>query len=64
LTVALTVSAICFWATTVASLIPIAAYAIRIDPTVISGPLMSTLIDGTGLIIYFTLAALILPQLN
>jgi len=64
MTVALTVSAICFWATTVASLIPIAAYAVRIDPTVVSGPLMSTLIDGTGLIIYFTLAALILPQLN
>lgn len=63
-TVALTVSAICFWATTVASLIPIAAHAVRIDPTVISGPLMSTLIDGTGLIIYFTLAALILPQLK
>ena len=64
LTVGLTVSAICLWATTVAALIPIAAHALHIDPTVVSGPMMSTLIDGTGLIIYFTLAALILDQLQ
>lgn len=64
LTVGLTVSAICLWATTVAALIPIGAHALNIDPTVVSGPMMSTLIDGTGLIIYFTLAALILKQLQ
>ena len=64
ITVSLTVAVICVWATTVASIVPILANAIKIDPTVISGPLMSTLIDGTGLIIYFSLAALILPQLK
>lgn len=64
LTVGLTVAVICTWATTVASLVPILASAVRIDPTIISGPLMTTLIDGTGLIIYFSLAALILPQLR
>jgi magnesium transporter len=64
LTVGLTVAVICTWATTVAALVPILASKLRIDPTIISGPLMTTLIDGTGLVIYFTLAALILPQLR
>jgi magnesium transporter len=64
LTVGLTVAVICTWATSVAALVPIFANAIHIDPTIVSGPLMTTLIDGTGLIIYFTLAALILPQLK
>jgi magnesium transporter len=62
-TVALTVAAICLWANTVAALVPLAAHKAGIDPTIVSGPLMTTLIDGTGLLIYFTLAALILPQL-
>ena len=64
LTVGLTVAVICTWATSVAALVPIFASAVRIDPTIVSGPLMTTLIDGTGLIIYFTLAAIILPQFN
>jgi magnesium transporter len=64
ITVSITLAVICIWASTVASLVPILANTVRIDPTVISGPLMATLIDGTGLIIYFSLAALILPQLQ
>jgi magnesium transporter len=63
MTVALTVTTICTWSNSVASLVPILTSAIGIDPTVVSGPLMTTLIDGTGLIIYFSLAALIMPQL-
>jgi magnesium transporter len=63
LLVGLTVTTICTWANSVAALVPIFTSAIGIDPTVVSGPLMTTLIDGTGLIIYFTLASLILPQL-
>jgi magnesium transporter len=62
-TVGITVATICVWANTVAALVPLIASRIGIDPTNVSGPLMTTLIDGTGLIIYFTLAALILPQL-
>ena len=63
-TVGLTLAVICTWTTTVASLVPIVTHAIRIDPTIISGPLMTTLIDGTGLILYFSLAAFVLPQLK
>jgi magnesium transporter len=59
LTVGITVAAIVTWANSVAALVPLLASGLGIDPTVISGPLMTTLIDGTGLIIYFTLAGLI-----
>jgi hypothetical protein len=41
------------------SLIPILAGTIGIDPTVMSAPLMSTLVDATGLIISFTTAGVI-----
>jgi magnesium transporter len=63
ITVAITIAAIVIWANTVASVVPIIASRLGIDPTILSGPLMTTLIDGTGLLIYFSLAALILPQL-
>jgi len=63
LTIAITIAAIVIWANTVAALVPIIASRLGIDPTILSGPLMTTLIDGTGLLIYFSLAALILPEL-
>lgn len=63
MTVGLSMIIICIWANTVGSLVPILASRLGIDPTLISGPLMSTLIDGTGLLIYFALAVLLLPQL-
>ena len=31
-----------------------------VDPAVVSAPLISTLVDGTGLIIYFEIARLVL----
>jgi magnesium transporter len=63
LTVSLTIAFICAWANSVAALVPLIADRLGIDPTIISGPLMSTFIDATGLVIYFSLAAAILPQL-
>jgi len=60
LTVAVTMFAICCWSTTVGSLIPIAAQRFGVDPAVLSAPLISTLVDATGLIIYFMIAKIIL----
>jgi magnesium transporter len=60
ITVAVTVIAICTWSTTVGSLIPIAAEKFGVDPTVLSAPLITTLVDATGLIIYFRIAKSIL----
>jgi magnesium transporter len=61
--VAITILMICIWANTVGSLIPILADAVGIDPTVMSAPLISTLVDATGLVIYFSVAAMVLQEL-
>jgi magnesium transporter len=42
------------------SLIPIAAQRVGVDPAVLSAPLITTLVDATGLIIYFSIAKLVL----
>jgi len=60
LTVSVTMFAICIWSTTVGSLIPILAERFGVDPAVLSAPLITTLVDATGLIIYFTIAKMIL----
>ncbi len=56
LTVGVSILAICAWANTVGSMIPLLATVFKIDPTVMSAPLIATLVDATGLIIYFTIA--------
>ncbi|HEV8187391.1 MAG TPA: magnesium transporter [Pyrinomonadaceae bacterium] len=42
------------------ALIPIAAQRVGVDPAVLSAPLITTLVDATGLVIYFTIAKAIL----
>jgi magnesium transporter len=59
-TVGVSVATICVWATTVGSVMPLAAKAAGVDPAVISAPLVMTLVDATGLLIYFGLAVVIL----
>ncbi len=58
--VATTILAICVWSATVAAVLPLALRRVRIDPAVVSAPLITTLVDGTGLIIYFQIAKLVL----
>ncbi len=54
--IALTIAAICIWSATVAAVLPLLLRKLRIDPAVVSAPLITTLVDGTGLVIYFTIA--------
>ncbi|MCB0200216.1 MAG: magnesium transporter, partial [Anaerolineae bacterium] len=42
------------------SLLPLLASKLRIDPAIVSGPFMSTLVDATGLLIYLQVAKAIL----
>ncbi len=63
LTIAVTICAICIWSTTVGSVIPIAAHRVGVDPAVLSAPLITTLVDATGLLIYLTIAKIILDQI-
>jgi magnesium transporter len=60
LTVSVTMFAICVWSTTVGSIIPIVAQRFGVDPAVLSAPMITTLVDATGLIIYFSIAKAIL----
>jgi magnesium transporter len=59
-TVSASIFGIVLWATSVGSLLPLLAVRLGIDPTVVSGPVMSTLVDATGLLIYFNIAGFIL----
>ncbi len=56
LVVALTLPFVVVWSTTIATIVPTVADHLGIDPTVISGPMISTLVDASGLFIYFSLA--------
>jgi magnesium transporter len=62
-TVALTLAAIVVWSAFVASILPLVLKKLRIDPAIVSAPLIATIVDGTGLMIYFVIAHLMLPEL-
>lgn len=52
--------AICVLATAVGSLIPMLARRLGIDPAVVSAPFISTIVDASGLIVYFLVARAVL----
>ncbi|HET9315596.1 MAG TPA: magnesium transporter [Vicinamibacteria bacterium] len=59
-TVAITMLAICLWSTAVGALIPLVAQRMGLDPAVLSAPLITTMVDATGLVIYFLIAKSVL----
>ena len=60
LIVALTLAVVVVWSNLIAAIVPILAERFNIDLTVVSAPLITTIVDATGLTIYFGLANLIL----
>ncbi|WP_330182512.1 magnesium transporter [Nocardia sp. NBC_01503] len=60
LVVGITLIIICGWAATIGGTMPLLAKKLRIDPAVISAPMVTTLVDATGLVIYFMTAKLVL----
>jgi magnesium transporter len=58
--VAVTILAIVIWAVTVGAILPLVLRQLRVDPAVVSAPFIATLVDGTGLLIYFTVAGIVL----
>ena len=58
--VAAAAAAIVLWAATVAAVLPLVLRRLRIDPAVVSAPMITTLVDGTGLVIYFEIARWVL----
>lgn len=61
--VSLTLIAITVWSAIVSSIIPMLLRKLNIDPAVVSAPFITTLIDGTGLLIYFQIAKVMLTDL-
>lgn len=60
LIVGLALSGVVMFATVLGALVPLLLSALKLDPTVAAGPLMSTLIDVAGLTIYFKIASVVL----
>ena len=48
------------WSATVAAVLPLVLHRLRVDPAVVSAPFITTLVDGTGLFVYFMLARLLI----
>ena len=60
ISVAVSLILIVLWGTLSGSMIPLLLKKIKLDPATASAPFVATLVDVTGLIIYFTVAALFL----
>lgn len=58
--VGMTALFIVVWASAVAAVLPLILHRLRIDPAVVSGPFITTVVDGTGLFMYFTIARMML----
>jgi hypothetical protein len=60
LVISLTLVVICTLASVTGALLPMIGKKVGVDPVVVSAPLVTTLIDATGLIVYFLPARAIL----
>ena len=60
LTVGLALVGIVLWGTLVGSMLPFLLQRLGLDPATSSAPFVATLVDVTGLIIYFSVAAVVL----
>jgi magnesium transporter len=60
LVVSLTLLAVCTLAAFVGALLPLVARRVGVDPAVMSAPFITTLVDATGLVVYFLIARTVL----
>ncbi len=62
LTLAITLIGVVTWGTIVGSLLPILLKRVGLDPAVSSTPFVATLVDVTGIIIYFSVASVVMAE--
>jgi magnesium transporter len=60
LTVGLSVICVALWGTLVGSMLPFGLRRLGLDPASASAPLLATIVDATGLLIYFSVAGVLL----
>lgn len=58
--VGLTIVSVVIWAVVVGAILPLVLRELKVDPAVVSAPFIATLVDGTGLLIYFSIAGVVL----
>ena len=58
--IAQAVAGICLWGTLVGSMLPLVFKRIGVDPGIASSPFVATFVDVTGIIIYFSIAKVLL----
>jgi magnesium transporter len=57
-----TIVCVTIWSATVAAVLPLVLRRLRVDPAVVSAPLITTLVDATGLLIYLSIAGFVLSR--
>lgn len=60
LVVGMSVAVIALWANLVGSLLPIVLTKLKLDPAIVSSPVITTILDVTGVLIYLLIAAWLL----
>ena len=63
LVIGLAILGICVWANGIGALVPLLARRFGVDPALVSAPLISTLVDTTGLVIFYMIAIVLLIKL-
>jgi magnesium transporter len=58
--VALSLIGVVLWGSLIGSILPFILRGLGFDPASASAPFVATLVDVTGLVIYFTVAAMVL----
>lgn len=58
--VSISLVAVCTLASFVGAFLPLAARRVGVDPAIVSAPFITTIVDATGLLVYFLIARLIL----
>jgi magnesium transporter len=64
LVIALAILGICIWANGIGALVPLLAKRFNVDPALVSAPLISTLVDTTGLVIFYSIAFVLLLKMG
>jgi magnesium transporter len=59
-TIAASITSVVLWGTMIGSMLPFILRSFRLDPAAASAPLVATLVDVIGIIIYFSIAKLLL----
>ena len=62
LVIAISVASICLWGTVIGSMLPLIFKRLGVDPGIASSPFVATFVDVTGIVIYFSVARMILAK--